>query len=188
MSECFTRRQFIQTTVKGAVAAAVTTLGGETAATLAVEKSQKPGTLASAPGGGTKRFEIPVRYIPHDVEYDTIRDEVDWRQVERRVSYGPGLSALVLVDIWNYWTVPTEGARINKIISECIQPVAAACRQNGILVVHAPAPAVAFKYPKFRFWPEAKWNQPPIYARRKPSRIGPPRKCKLDRDPSRTTT
>ncbi|MDP7384962.1 MAG: hypothetical protein QF593_02925, partial [Nitrospinota bacterium] len=99
----------------------------------------------------TSRFEITRRYVPHMVNYDDKHEEAEWRPVERRLDFDPALCALVLVDAWNTNEISFE--RIVRIVRERIVPVAKACREAGILVVHAPSPPVADKYPDRRFKP-----------------------------------
>ena len=96
-------------------------------------------------------FEITRRYVPHAVNYDDKHEETVWRPVERRLDFDAALCALVLVDAWNTNEIGFE--RIDRIVRERIVPVVKACREDGILVVHAPSPPVADKYPDLRFKP-----------------------------------
>jgi len=99
----------------------------------------------------TSRFEITRRYVPHMVNYDDKHEEAELRPVERRLDFDGALCALVLVDAWNTNEIGFE--RIDRVARERIVPVVKACREAGILVVHAPSPPVADKYPDRRFKP-----------------------------------
>lgn len=95
------------------------------------------------------RFEIPIRYYPQAVNYEDQYSESEFRPVERNVDFDLKLSCLVIVDAWNTNEIGMD--RIDKIINEGIKPVVNACRSTGVLVVHAPGPPVADKYPNLRF-------------------------------------
>ena len=58
-------------------------------------------------------------------------------------------AALVLVDVWDchYLTGPEK--RAEEIVRERLAPLAEACREAGVTVVHAPAREAAVKYEKW---------------------------------------
>jgi len=57
--------------------------------------------------------------------------------------------ALVMVDCWNIHPIVTHLERGAKICSERIAPLAQACRDAGIAVIHAPSPGQAKLYPQW---------------------------------------
>ena len=100
---------------------------------------------------GTDTFAIMRRYYPHALNYDDKHEEAAWRPVERRLDFDRTLCALVLVDVWSTNEIGFD--RIDRIVRERITPLVHACREAGILVVHAPSPPVAGKYADRRFKP-----------------------------------
>lgn len=99
-----------------------------------------------------KRFTITRRYYEHIEDYDVKGlSEAGWRPVEKRVDFDPAQCALILLDVWNMNPLGQEG--YDRVTREQIKPVLDACREAGILVVHAPAPDVADKYSTHRFRP-----------------------------------
>ena len=98
------------------------------------------------------RFTIPRRYYEHIEDYDVEGlSEAAWRPAERRVDFDPAQCALILLDVWSMNALGQE--RYDQVTRDYIKPVLEACREAGILVVHAPAPDVADKYPAHRFRP-----------------------------------
>ena len=167
MSKGPTRREFIQGTITGATGiAALGALGkadpppGKVASTL-VRAASDSGAAAGASG---KRFEMPIRYVPWTVNYEDEFPEDKFAPIERRVGFDPELSALILLDVWSWHFMPTYRERAGLITRERIKPVAEACRKAGVLVVHAPSPPVANKYPEHRFWPASEWKRQPMYS------------------------
>lgn len=67
---------------------------------------------------------------------------VDWE-------IDPGEAGLVMVDCWDRHPIVTHQERASAICSERIAPVAQACREAGIAVIHAPSPGQARKYPQW---------------------------------------
>jgi nicotinamidase-related amidase len=57
--------------------------------------------------------------------------------------------ALVLVDCWDLHALSSYIERTNRISVEVLAPVAEACRNAGIAVIHAPSPGVAEHYPQW---------------------------------------
>ena len=86
---------------------------------------------------------LPVRYCRL-----TTDDGIPWREENfelRGLSWGlnPEQTALVLVDVWDIHPIESHEERSARITRERIAPVAAACREAGITVVHAPSPGWA---------------------------------------------
>lgn len=57
--------------------------------------------------------------------------------------------ALVLVDCWDLHAISSYVERTDRISAEVLAPVAGACRDVGIAVIHAPSPGVAEHYPQW---------------------------------------
>ena len=138
-----------------------------------------------------KRFAITRRYFEHLEDYNVEGlSEATWRPVERRVDFDPSQCALILLDVWNMNPLGQEG--YDQVTREQIKPVLEACRDAGILVVYAPAPEVADKYPARRFSPSrpGEWLfSPPEYASDWPTqqmraRTGIYEKYNLSSDPN----
>jgi len=56
---------------------------------------------------------------------------------------------LVLVDCWDLHALSSYIERTDRISAEVLAPVAEACRNAGIAVIHAPSPPVAKHYPQW---------------------------------------
>jgi len=56
---------------------------------------------------------------------------------------------LVLVDCWDLHALSSYVERTDRISAEVLAPVARACRNAGIAVIHAPSPGVAEHYPQW---------------------------------------
>ncbi len=67
---------------------------------------------------------------------------------EREITVPAAQTALVLVDCWDRHPVESFQERAAQIAHEKISPTLEACRESGVMVVHAPSPAVAQKYPQ----------------------------------------
>lgn len=120
------------------------------------------------------KFSVTRRYFPHLTDYDAKYDEAQFRRIERRLSFPAARCALVLLDVWNKNEIGFE--RFDRIVKKYVAPVADAFREAGMLVVHAPSPPVAAKYPDRRFKPGRPedwlfyrspdgWPTPPMIAR-----------------------
>lgn len=163
MSHKRTRREFIQTTVAGATGVAALEAFAQ-GSYEAAEKANPSSPRAVIKEDKSRRFEIPLRFIPHVSNYEDEISETEFRPVEKRVAFDPRLAALVILDVWSWHFMPSLRERMDKITRERIKPVAEACRRAGFLVVHTPSPPVAKKYPQQRFWPASEWNRGPIYS------------------------
>ena len=94
-----------------------------------------------------KALDVDLRYY-HKPQRTGI-SEADIVRRNFRVSLPLERVALILVDVWNEVYVATFNVRAEKIVTQAIAPLARAFRRSGALVVHAPSPRVADKYPKF---------------------------------------
>ncbi len=79
-----------------------------------------------------------VRYSEDNFE----RAFLDWALKSEEI-------ALVMVDCWNIHPVVTHLQRGEEICTERIAPLAQACRDAGIAVIHAPSPGQAKLYPQW---------------------------------------
>ena len=92
---------------------------------------------------------LPVRYCRL-----TADDGIPWREESfelRELSWElrPEQTALVLVDVWDIHPIESHEERSALITRDRVAPVAAACREAGVTVVHAPSPGQARKYPEW---------------------------------------
>ena len=94
-------------------------------------------------------IKLQVRYQRHatdeGVRYSEDNFErafLDWTMKSEEI-------ALVMVDCWNIHPIVTHQQRAGKICSERIAPLAQACRDAGIAVIHAPSPGQAKLYPQW---------------------------------------
>lgn len=97
------------------------------------------------------RFTITRRFFPHVTNYEADYHEETWTPVHRQVSFDVAQCALVVLDVWNL--VSPIHKHMAAVTEERIGPVVKACRKAGLLVIHAPGPQVADKYPEHRFRP-----------------------------------
>ena len=72
--------------------------------------------------------------------------ESNFRHVERNLPVPVEQAALVLVDIWSTHYIDSWLERASHVTQTQIVPVLEAARNIGMLVVHAPSPAVSKKY------------------------------------------
>jgi nicotinamidase-related amidase len=107
-------------------------------------------------------FRIPLRYMPQAINYDDEMPEAEWHRVERTVRFEASLCALVMLDTWN--THFMQGRRTDRIVRDAIKPVADTCRKTGMLIIHAPSPPVAAKYPEYRFKPTPESESQDIHS------------------------
>ncbi len=94
-------------------------------------------------------IKLQVRYQRHStdegVEYSEPNFErafLDWTMKSEEIG-------LVMVDCWNIHPIVTHQQRAEKICTERIVPLAQACRDAGIAVIHAPSPGQAKLYPQW---------------------------------------
>ena len=131
------------------------------------ERQDPDQTTADAASGNADRcrlFSLPIRFIPHTINYEDEFSEDQFLPIERCVSFDPRLAALVILDVWSWHFMPSLRERMDGITRERIGPLAGACRRAGFLVVHAPSPPVAAKYPHHRFWPATQHHRHALYT------------------------
>lgn len=94
-------------------------------------------------------IKLQARYQRHAVDEGVRYSEdnferafLDWTMKSEEI-------ALVMVDCWSIHPIVTHQERAGKICSEQIAPLAQACRDAGIAVVHAPSPGQAKLYPQW---------------------------------------
>lgn len=92
---------------------------------------------------------LQVRYQRHAPDEGTPYVESNFHRATAEWSLDPAEAALVMVDCWSIHPIETHQQRAERICTELIAPVAAACRRAGITVVHAPSPPQARLYPQW---------------------------------------
>ena len=104
------------------------------------------------------RFTIPIRrYVTHTAE-GVPNLEANFGYVHRSVEIESGETALVLVDCWDNHYIESWLARAKEVMTDRLAPLAAACRDAGILVIHAPGKNVAKRYADWMENPE-EWSR-----------------------------
>lgn len=103
--------------------------------------------IGRAPGQG--RLRIKPRYYRWHVD-----PGVDWTEENTRHAFLDwtvpiAQSALVLIDVWDNHYLKGAKERAEAIIHERLRPLVDACREHGMLILHAPSPTQAQTSP---FW------------------------------------
>ena len=100
---------------------------------------------------------LTVRYYRHTVDPGVEYVESNFQHVFQDWTLKAEETGLVMVDCWDLHPIVSHLARTEAICQERIAPVAQACRDTGITVVHAPSPPTAEKYPQWvRYASEAE--------------------------------
>jgi len=100
---------------------------------------------------------LTVRYYRHTVDPGVEYVESNFQHVFQDWTLKAEETGLVMVDCWDLHPIMSHLARTEAICQERIAPVAQACRDTGITVVHAPSPPTAEKYPQWvRYASEAE--------------------------------
>lgn len=94
-------------------------------------------------------LKLRPRYQRHAVDEGADYVEANFERAFVEWEMDPAEAALVMVDCWDRHPIATHQARAEAICSERIAPVAQACREAGVAVVHAPSPGQARKYPQW---------------------------------------
>jgi nicotinamidase-related amidase len=76
-------------------------------------------------------------------------EEVNFHYEEWPVVIPVRQAALVLVDVWDTHHIDSHAARTAEITRTRIAPAVAAARRAGVVLVHAPSPAQARRYPQW---------------------------------------
>jgi nicotinamidase-related amidase len=95
------------------------------------------------------QIEIPVRYyrLWTDLGVDCI--EENFHYAEQEWTLPTEKTALVMVDVWDIHYIRSHEEISGQITREKIAPLAEACREAGITVIHAPSPRIAAKFPQW---------------------------------------
>ncbi|MCZ6678527.1 MAG: isochorismatase family protein [Candidatus Poribacteria bacterium] len=97
----------------------------------------------------SQRIEIPVRHYRLWTHPDIDCIEENFHYAERTFALPTDQTALVMVDVWDIHYIRSHEEISGQITRERIVPLAAACREAGITVVHAPSPPIAAKFPQW---------------------------------------
>ena len=104
------------------------------------------------------RFSMPIRrYVTHADE-GTSNIEANFGFVHKNVTIDTDHTALVLVDCWDHHYIGSWLARAKEVMTDRIAPLAAACRDAGILTIHAPGKNVSKRYVDWMDNP-GDWNR-----------------------------
>ena len=97
----------------------------------------------------SQQIEIPVRYYRMWTDLDVDCIEENFHHVEQTFVLPTEQAALVMVDVWDLHYIRSHEEISGQITRERIAPLAAACREAGIAVVHTPSPQIAAKFPQW---------------------------------------
>jgi nicotinamidase-related amidase len=95
-------------------------------------------------------MRVSVRCEPKlPVPGKEVREEAAYFPQELAWSIPVTEAALVCIDCWNFQPTPETRERVNHCTENHIVPLLAACRRNGMLVIHAPAGDLATRHPNW---------------------------------------
>ena len=94
-------------------------------------------------------LKLQVRYQRHAVDEGVRYSEDNFERASADWTLKSEQAALVMVDCWDRHPIVTHQERAERICNELIAPVAQACREAGVTVVHAPSPGQAKLYPQW---------------------------------------
>jgi nicotinamidase-related amidase len=89
---------------------------------------------------------LRVRYYRHTVDPGVEYVESSFQHVFQDWTLKTEETGLVMVDCWDIHPIESHLARTDQICQERIAPVAEACRQAAVAVIHAPSPPTAKRY------------------------------------------
>jgi nicotinamidase-related amidase len=92
---------------------------------------------------------LPVRHCDIFPEPSLPPREEHFQHAELEWSLPARQTALVLIDCWDLPRIDSHLERSARIVEQKLAPVAQACREAGVAVVHAPSPQTAEKYPQW---------------------------------------
>jgi nicotinamidase-related amidase len=99
---------------------------------------------------------LPVRYYRLGPKADEAFVEAEFHFANTELTMPAEQMGLVLVDCWNNHPYESHLQRTGQICEAVLAPVAQACRQMGIAVIHAPSPGQARLYPQWtRYSPDS---------------------------------
>ena len=96
-----------------------------------------------------KELVLTCRYSREYTAPEVPCREENFEWHERTVTVPASQAALVLVDCWDRHPVESFVERATQVARQKILPTVEACREAGVVVAHAPSPAVAQKYPQW---------------------------------------
>jgi len=94
-------------------------------------------------------LKLKPRYQRHSVDEGVDYVEANFERAFVESEMDPAEAGLVMVDCWDRHPIVTHQQRAEVICRERIAPVAQACREAGVRVIHAPSPAQARMYPQW---------------------------------------
>ena len=105
----------------------------------------------AVPESQAKTLQIPVRWGPV-MQSRTAEENTESREryVERTWSLAVNQTALILVDVWDKHSNRSHMDRALQNVNTCIAPLLRAARDAGLLVIHAPSPEIAVRYPQWQ--------------------------------------
>lgn len=95
------------------------------------------------------QITLPVQYCELNVKPGVAWAERNFCLKTLKWTIKPEEAALVMVDVWDIHPYVSHLERGAQITRERIAPVAQACRDIGVAVIHAPSPSQATKYPQW---------------------------------------
>lgn len=102
-----------------------------------------------APSTPAAPLQLSVRFYRLGTELDVPCEEERFAYCERTLDLPLHQTALVLVDVWNMHYCASYLQRSHQITCDAIAPALAVARRIGMVVVHAPSPPVARRYPQW---------------------------------------
>lgn len=109
-------------------------------------------------------LRLPARFYRLGTELDQPCVEAGFRYVDRTLELPLAQTALVLVDVWNMHYVASHVQRAHQITVDYLVPALQAARRSGMVVVHAPSPPVARRYPQWTRYADEQDGRPPSAA------------------------
>jgi nicotinamidase-related amidase len=109
---------------------------------------------------------LPVRYCQIYPDPRLPPREEHFHHAELVWSLPPEQTALILIDCWDMPRIESHLERSVEIVDQRLAPLAQACREAGVAVLHAPSPQTARKYPQWVRYAgdetlfEGKWTAP----------------------------
>lgn len=126
-----------------------------------------PENAPEKPRGSAKVMNVNPRYVRLYTEPGVELAEKNYQCAELDWRVPVDRAALVCVDCWAWHFSGDTLERMEKLTRENIVPLLAACRKNGMLVIHAPAGSVATRHPNWLALkpkdarPQAEWPDSP---------------------------
>ncbi|WP_276347024.1 twin-arginine translocation signal domain-containing protein [Daejeonella sp. JGW-45] len=134
------RRQFIKIS-------SVTGLSAALGMGVPLESFPEETPVIKSPASGDKTLQIKPRYHRWHVDpgQEWLETNTGYAYLDWKIPVSQ--TALVLLDVWQRHYIRETEERAEKIINEKYVPLLAKCREQGMQVIHAPAPEAAMKHP-----------------------------------------